>query len=126
MANEHEQAARWQDELLPNVVDRLARERPDAEYAEWVTATSVVRITYRQLANIINGLSWWLVEQLGPGPHGPRRDVLAYVGPNDVRYGALALAAVKAGYVVRKLTLTLCLQILPGPLLLRVGTELKH
>ncbi|ROW18114.1 hypothetical protein VPNG_00182 [Cytospora leucostoma] len=100
MASEHEQAARWQDELLPNVVDRLARERPDAEYAEWVTATSVVRITYRQLANIINGLSWWLVEQLGPGPHGPNRDVLAYVGPNDVRYGALVLAAIKAGYVL--------------------------
>ncbi|KAK7745063.1 putative NRPS-like protein biosynthetic cluster [Cytospora paraplurivora] len=88
------------DELLPNVVDRLARERPDAEYAEWVTATSVVAITYKQLANIINGLSWWLVEQLGPGPHGPNRDVLAYVGPNDVRYGALVLAAIKTGYVI--------------------------
>lgn len=102
MANEHEQAARWQDDLLPHVVDRLARERPDAEYAEWVTGSDVVVINYAQLASIVNGLAWWLVEQLGgPGPHGPAPDVLTYVGPNDVRYSALVLAAIKAGYVVR-------------------------
>lgn len=102
MTNDHEQVARWQDDLLPHMVDRLAHERPDIEYAEWVTGSNVVAINYAQLANIVNGLAWWLVKQLGgPGPHGPNPDVLTYVGPNDVRYSALALAAVKAGYVVR-------------------------
>ncbi|ROV92215.1 hypothetical protein VMCG_09323 [Cytospora schulzeri] len=102
MTNEHAEVARWHDDLLPHVVDRLARERPHTEYAEWVTGSSVVAVNYAQLANIVNGLAWWLVEQLGgPGPYGPHADVLTYVGPNDVRYSALVLAAIKTGYVVR-------------------------
>lgn len=103
MATEHEQVAQWQDALLPHVVDRLALERPEDPYAEWVTEASVVKVNYAQLANIVNGLAWWIVDQLGgPGSYGfPHPDVLTYVGPNDVRYSALVLAAVKAGYVVR-------------------------
>ncbi|KAI0469376.1 putative NRPS-like enzyme [Xylaria cf. heliscus] len=101
MANEHERVARWQNDLLPHVVDRLAHERPDAQYGEWVTASGVVKINYAQLANIINGLAWWLVEQLGgPGDYGSHPEVLAYIGPNDVRYSALVLATLKAGYVL--------------------------
>lgn len=101
MATQHEQVAQWQDALLPHVVDRLAVETPEAAYAEWVTGSSVVSINYAQLANIVNGLAWWLVDQLGgTGSYGPHPQVLTYVGPNDVRYGALALAAVKTGYVV--------------------------
>lgn len=101
MVTEHELAARWQDDLLPHVVDRLARERPGAKYGEWVGESNVVSITYAQLANIVNGLAGWLVEKLGPGRHEPHTDVLTYIGPNDVRYSALVLAAIKAGYVVR-------------------------
>ncbi|KUI53474.1 Polyketide synthase HetM [Cytospora mali] len=52
MANEHEKVARWQDDLLPYVVDRLARNKPDTEYAEWVTGSSVVAINHAQLANL--------------------------------------------------------------------------
>ncbi|KAI1500357.1 acetyl-CoA synthetase-like protein [Biscogniauxia marginata] len=97
---DHERVARSRDDLLPHVVDRLARERPEAVYGEWVTGSSVVAITYAQFGNVINGLAWWLVEQLGgPGSYGPDPDVLTYVGPNDVRYSALVLAAIKAGYV---------------------------
>ncbi|KAI1812806.1 putative NRPS-like enzyme [Poronia punctata] len=98
---EHERAAQWKDDLIPHVVDRLARERPDARYAEWVTGDSVVVVTYSQLANMINGLAWWIVRQLGgPGSFGSGAEVLTYVGPNDARYGALVLAAIKAGYVL--------------------------
>lgn len=100
MENEHERVAQWKDDFLPHVVDRLAHERPNAKFGEWVTGSSATVITYAQLANVINGLSWWLVEQLGPGRYDSEPDVLAYVGPNDVRYGALVLAAIKTGYVV--------------------------
>lgn len=104
MATNHESVAQWQDALLPHVVDRLARDRPDAKYGEWVTSSSVITITYVQLAKIINGLAWLLVEQLdGPGNYGAHAEVLAYVGANDVRYSALVLAANKAGYTVRML-----------------------
>ncbi|KAI1483617.1 acetyl-CoA synthetase-like protein [Daldinia eschscholtzii] len=101
MANEHERVARCQENLLPHVVDRLAQERPNAVYAEWVMDSQVVSITYAQLGNIINGLAWWIVEQLGgTGRYDLHPDVLTYVGPNDVRYSALVLAAIKTGYVL--------------------------
>ncbi|KAI1129722.1 putative NRPS-like enzyme [Nemania abortiva] len=100
-ATDHERSARWQDDLIPHVVDRLARERPDAEYAEWVTGSDLVVVNYAQLANMVNGLAWWIIHQLGgPGSYGPGAEVLTYVGPNDVRYGALVLAAIKTGYVL--------------------------
>lgn len=100
MANDHEIAARWQDDLLPHVVDRLAHERPGDVYGEWVAESNVISITYAELANIVNGLSAWLVKQLGgPGRYGPDPEVLTYIGPNDVRYSALVLAAIKTGYV---------------------------
>ncbi|KAF3003827.1 putative secondary metabolism biosynthetic enzyme [Neopestalotiopsis sp. 37M] len=101
MANEHEIAARWQDDLLPHVVDRLARDRPDAIFGQWVSGTDVTSITYSALANIIDGLSTWLVDQLGaPGKYGLNPEVLTYIGPNDVRYAALLFAAIKTGYVL--------------------------
>lgn len=88
--------------MLPHVVDRLAKERPDTVYGLWPVAPAsydagFLTITYAKLANVINGLAWFLVEQLGPGKD---HEVLAYVGPNDVRLSALGLGAIKAGYAV--------------------------
>ncbi|TGO39656.1 hypothetical protein BHYA_0050g00420 [Botrytis hyacinthi] len=101
MTANHESVAQWQDALLPHIVDHLARDRPDAKCGEWVTNSGVITITYAQLANIINGMAWLLVEQLdGPGSHGAHAEVLAYVGANDVRYSALVPAANKAGYTI--------------------------
>ncbi|KAI1212188.1 putative NRPS-like enzyme [Annulohypoxylon truncatum] len=101
MATKHAKVSRWQNDLLPHIVDRLARETPDAIYGLWPVAPASYEagfrdVTYAQLANVINGLAIWLEEQLGRGEH----DVLAYVGPNDVRLTALIIAAVKAGYVL--------------------------
>lgn len=108
MASDHEKAAQWRNDLIPNVVDQLARERPDAMYGEWVTDSSVVAITYVQLSNIVNALSRWLLDQLGsPGHYGKRPEMLAHIGPNDVRYSALVLAAARTGHVVRMSLYTL-------------------
>lgn len=51
MTTDHERIARCQNDLLPHVVDRLARERPDAKYGGWVVteANVVVTITNAQL-----------------------------------------------------------------------------
>lgn len=101
MTTGHERVSQWQNALLPHVVERLARETPDVKYGEWVAESSVIVITYAQLENVINGLAWLLVEQLGgPGKYGSNPEILAYVGPNDVRYSALVLAAAKVGYTV--------------------------
>ncbi|KAI1473095.1 putative NRPS-like enzyme [Daldinia caldariorum] len=101
MAAAHSNIARWQHDLLPHIVDRLARESPDVAYGLWPTASASYHagfetITYSQFANAVNGLAWWLVQQLGPG-HG---DVITYVGPNDVRLTALLVAAIKTHHVV--------------------------
>ncbi|KAI0188864.1 putative NRPS-like enzyme [Astrocystis sublimbata] len=92
---------RWQNELLPHMVDRVARESPDRAYGLWPNSSTSYEkgyhtITYSQLANAVNGLAWWLIEQLGPG-HG---DVIAFIGPNDMRMTALLYAAMKTNYVL--------------------------
>ncbi|KAK8061977.1 hypothetical protein PG994_008343 [Apiospora phragmitis] len=87
--------------LLPHMVDHIASVDPDAVYGMWPAVPTSYEagfrsITYEQLANLVNGLAWRLVEKLG----GPGRDneALAYVGPNDARIPALGFAAVKTGY----------------------------
>ncbi|KAL4900128.1 hypothetical protein BDW74DRAFT_183082 [Aspergillus multicolor] len=85
--------------LLPRLVDHFAAEKPDAVYTEYPKSSSsyddgFYQVTFRNFANIVNGLAWWLTKNLGPG----NGEVLPYIGPNDVRYPALVLATVKAGY----------------------------
>lgn len=93
------------DSLWPNIVDSLARDQPEEIYGLWPVATDSYdqgfrAVTYGQLANIVNGLARWIVEQLGPGA-AKEGDVLTYIGLNDVRLTAMILASVKAGYTVR-------------------------
>ncbi|KAI2464413.1 putative NRPS-like enzyme [Annulohypoxylon bovei var. microspora] len=102
MVSEHARVARWEDDLLPHIVDRLARETPNAVYGLWPVSPDSYEagfrtVTYAQLANVVNGLAWWLIQTIGSSEH---HEVLTYVGPNDVRLTALVLAAIKAGYVI--------------------------
>jgi hypothetical protein len=91
-------------QLLVHMVDGLARAQPNALYAEApLSPTSFEpgfrKITYFLFANAINGLAWQLHDALGPAVEG--FPTLTYLGPNDVRYNAVVLAAVKVGYKVR-------------------------
>ncbi|KAG8165775.1 hypothetical protein KVR01_004327 [Diaporthe batatas] len=92
------------DALWPNIVDSLAKEQPEEIYGLWPVATDSYddgfrAITYGQLANIVNGLAWWIVGQLGLGA-AQEGDVLTYIGLNDVRLTAMILASVKTGYTL--------------------------
>ncbi|PWY82061.1 acetyl-CoA synthetase-like protein [Aspergillus heteromorphus CBS 117.55] len=87
--------------LFPAYVDQVAEAQPEAIYAEFPNHPlsydyGFRKITYRDLANAINGVAKWLIETLGPG----QDEVLAYFGPTDVRYPALVFGALKAGYVM--------------------------
>lgn len=91
-------------ELWPHIVDRLAKEQPEATYGLWPVTTDSYdagfrAITYGQLANVVNGLAWWIVNQLGRG-NAQEGDVLTYIGLNDVRLTGMILASVKAGYTL--------------------------
>lgn len=103
MATEHAKTSNWRDELVPNIVDHLAKVSPSAPYALYPDSPTTYdkgyrTVTYKDFANAINGFAWWFSKNLG---RTEDFDVLAYIGPNDVRYTALCLGAVKAGYVVR-------------------------
>ncbi|KAI4091535.1 MAG: hypothetical protein LQ339_008106 [Xanthoria mediterranea] len=87
-------------QLLNHIVDGTAATRPSAVYAEVPKSfdsyePGYQRITYRALANAINGVAWWLHQKLGPGQD---HQTLAYIGPNDLTYVIMILGAVKAGY----------------------------
>ena len=89
-------------DLVPNLVDKRARLTPDVVYSEYPISAFTYdegyrKITYRDFANAINGAARWLQTTLGPGQDF---ETLAYMGPNDLRYPALILGAVKAGYKV--------------------------
>ncbi|ESZ93908.1 hypothetical protein SBOR_5701 [Sclerotinia borealis F-4128] len=87
-------------EVLPHIVDKIAAKEPEAIFAEYpVLPTSYEsgyqKFSYGTFANAINGVAWWLLENLGPGKDFP---ALAYIGPNDILVNAFLLGAVKAGY----------------------------
>jgi hypothetical protein len=89
-------------QILVHVVDGMAKSQPFAVYAEYPYSLTNYelgyrKVTYDDFANAINGLAWLLLEALGRGSGFP---TLAYIGPNDLRYNALTLACVKAGYKV--------------------------
>ena len=89
-------------QLLPNIVDGMAAARPEALYAEIPSSYTSYdqgyrKITYRELANAVNGIAWLLTKELG---RGQDFETLAYVGPNDLSYPIIILGAVKAGYKV--------------------------
>ncbi|KAK1757157.1 putative nrps-like enzyme protein [Echria macrotheca] len=108
MASERARILGEEADLIPHMVDRLAREIPDAAFCmlpvtDESQQTSYTTVTYKHLANIVDALSWWIVRHLGhgtTGQHGDNMDVLTYVGPNDVRYPALILACIKTGYTL--------------------------
>ncbi|KAL8902865.1 MAG: hypothetical protein Q9207_004330 [Kuettlingeria erythrocarpa] len=87
-------------QLLIHIVDGTATTRPSAVYAEVPKSFDSYepgyrRITYRALANAINGVAWWLHHKLG---RGQDHQTIAYIGPNDLTYVIMILGAVKAGY----------------------------
>lgn len=94
-------------DLIPNLVDKRALLTPDHTFAEYPVSAHTYdqgfrKISYTHLANAVNGVAWWLHRTLGPSQVF---ETLAYIGPNDIRYPALILGAVKAGYAVRVLEL---------------------
>ncbi|KAF2168708.1 hypothetical protein M409DRAFT_52741 [Zasmidium cellare ATCC 36951] len=90
------------DQLLPNIVDGMAAARSHAVYAQIPNsftsyAAGFRKVTYRHLANAVNGIAWLLSKELGQGKN---TETLAYIGPNDIGYVVAILGAAKAGYAI--------------------------
>ncbi|KAF4631099.1 hypothetical protein G7Y89_g7043 [Cudoniella acicularis] len=87
-------------DVLVNIVNYRARKCPEALFAEYPISSTAYddgyrEINYADFANAVNGAASWMEEHLG---RGRNFETLAYIGPNDIRYAALVLGAVKAGY----------------------------
>ena len=100
--------------LVPTVVDEIARSEPGKVYAAIPVSSGDLDagfrdITFAQFASAINGAAWWLERELGKSSEFR---TLAYLGPNDIRYPIIAIAAVKVGYKVST-----------TPLLMRIDTN---
>ena len=85
--------------IISSLIDNHARETPDRGFGSLPKTTRIEdgfrNITYGVLANAINRLAWWIQEKLGTNEDF---ETLAYVGPPDLRYIVLTIAAQKTGY----------------------------
>jgi hypothetical protein len=93
-------------ELLPTTLFKIASRYPDLIYAEYFDdpanlAKGHRKVTYRDFANAVHTLAWWIEENVGRPSVGDGRETMVYMGPNDLRYGVLVLASIVAGYKVR-------------------------
>ena len=83
-------------QLLVHTIEDKARWFPDNMYMryaprDWVQ-NGYQTITWKQYANAIDKVAFWLSEQLGKATD---RDTVAYSGPNDPRYAVLLPAVMK-------------------------------
>lgn len=87
--------------LLPNVIDDRAatgHARPYASICRTQNPRDGYRdISYATFANAINRCARYLINNVGKSAAG---DVLAYLGPLDLRYQIICIAALKTGHVV--------------------------
>lgn len=88
--------------LLTQVLDDLADRTPYSLYCIHPTTQDGNHdwhnITMQQFARAVDRLAWWIDQKLD-GQRG--QQVLAYIGTNDLRYGAFILACMKTGHAVR-------------------------
>ncbi|KAH7400247.1 hypothetical protein BKA64DRAFT_723003 [Cadophora sp. MPI-SDFR-AT-0126] len=82
--------------LIPAVIDELALQEPDRIIYEYVrgavVADGMVKISMATYANAINRTAWYLENELGKCT---TFEPLGYIGPGDLRYFILAVAAIK-------------------------------
>ncbi|MCJ1313636.1 hypothetical protein MMC25_007315 [Agyrium rufum] len=85
--------------LLPTYIDELARSDPDRLYVSVPRSTDIKDgfrdVSFQTFANAINRCAWWIEKTLG---RSDNFETLAYLGPQDLRYCILVVAAIKTGH----------------------------
>ncbi|CAD6591480.1 MAG: hypothetical protein ASARMPREDX12_005186 [Alectoria sarmentosa] len=87
--------------LIPTLVDEIAASTPNRVYASIPRNQDFTGgfddVTFRILARAVNRAAFWIENKLGKSAHF---ETIAYLGPMDLRYYIVALAATKVGYKV--------------------------
>ena len=82
--------------LLPVLIDEIAQQEPGRLFCIIHGLPGGSRsLNMNDFARAINRASYWLEAHIG---RGETFETLAYMGPNDIRYYILMLAAIKVGY----------------------------
>ncbi|TWU74321.1 putative secondary metabolism biosynthetic enzyme [Metarhizium rileyi] len=86
--------------LLTNIVDQIAASEPSRPFQFQPKSSNPgdgwLPVTFEEFANAINHVAYIIAETVKKDSTD-QFPTLAYVGPNDVRYGILVLATIKAG-----------------------------
>ncbi|KND91935.1 Carboxylic acid reductase [Tolypocladium ophioglossoides CBS 100239] len=86
--------------LAPNIVDEVAAADPTRPFVFAPRSSTPedgwAPVTYTQVANAVNHVARIVAATVKRGARDPFPTV-AYVGPNDIRYGIVMLACIKAG-----------------------------
>jgi acyl-coenzyme A synthetase/AMP-(fatty) acid ligase len=90
--------------LMPTVLDEVAESDPQRVFVSVPKSASLADgfedITFSTFAKAVNKCAWWIREQLG---EKSMPKTMLYMGPLDVRYLIIILAAAKAGHMVSTL-----------------------
>lgn len=94
------------ERLLTHVVESRAKSKPTGIAFGLPNSPDISQglreYNYKELANAIDNLAWWLEEKLGGRGNF---ETVAYLGVQDPRYTIFTLACMKTGYVVSLLTI---------------------
>jgi acyl-CoA synthetase (AMP-forming)/AMP-acid ligase II len=89
--------------LVPVLIDEIAKADPNRTFissARGATAAEgYVDISYRAFATAVNRCAWHLEGQVGLSQTDA---TVFYIGPLDVRYLVIWMAALKTGYIVSR------------------------
>ncbi|KAJ5323083.1 NRPS-like enzyme [Penicillium brevicompactum] len=84
--------------VLTQLLDDQAYQTPDQIYCIHPVSQDSDhgwhRISIKQMSEAVDRLSWWIQEKIPAG----EPQLLAYIGTNDLRYGAFILACMKTGH----------------------------
>lgn len=88
--------------LLPVVLENRALSNPHGAWAkfpvsEHTYASGLRTATNLEVSNAVNKVAWLLEESLG---RSQEFETIAYIGPFDLRYFIVVIAAIKVGYKV--------------------------
>jgi acyl-CoA synthetase (AMP-forming)/AMP-acid ligase II len=88
--------------LVPSVVDSLSHDEPDFPVysipCKGQVQNGYIDVSARQLARAVDRTAWWLQGLIG---RSEAFETVSYLGPQDIRYCIVLLAAAKTGRKVR-------------------------
>ena len=88
--------------LLPTLIDERAVSSPDDTFVAIPTSIDLKDgyrdISYGAFSTAVNQCARWLERSLGIGQ---QHETIGYIGPSDLLYPIIAIAAVKTGYKVK-------------------------